>query len=129
MGGSPRIAMPGNQFAVADAAMNVESARALLHQEARRVTAKAESVEPFTPDDSLRLTMAGLVGTQNAQTAADRLFSIRGAHGLYKKDGFQRHYRDLRMGTLVANQTPDLVREWIGQHLFGIPLDIKPRWG
>ena len=44
MEGSPRITMPGNQFAVADAAMNVESARALLHQEARRLTAKAESV-------------------------------------------------------------------------------------
>ena len=59
----------------------------------------------------------------------DRLFSIRGAHGLYEKDGFERYYRDVRMGTLVANQTPDLMREWIGKHLFDIPLDMQPRGG
>ena len=47
--------------------------------------------------------MAGLVAIQNAQTAADRLFSIRGAHGVYEKDGFERYYLDMRMGTLVAD--------------------------
>lgn len=129
LGGSPRTKMPGNQFAVADAAMYIESARALLYQEARSVTAKAESGIPFTPDDSIRFSMAGLVATQNAQSAVDRLFAIRGAHGLYEEDEFERYYRDVRMGTLVANQTPDLVREWLGKHLFGIPADVQPRWG
>ena len=129
LGGSPTTSMPGNQFAVADAAMYIESARALLYQEARSVTAKAESEIPFTPDDSIRLSMAGLVATQNAQLAVDRLFAIRGAHGLFEKDEFERYYRDVRMGTLVANQTPDLVREWLGKHLFGIPADVQPRWG
>ena len=129
LGGSLRTRMPGNQFAVADAAMYIESARALLYQEARAVTAKAESNIPFTPDDSVRLSMAGLVATQNAQKAVDRLFGIRGAHGLFETDDFERYYRDVRMGTLVANQTPDLVREWLGKHLFGIPADIQPRWG
>ena len=72
--------MPGNQFAVADAAMYIESARALLYQEARAVTAKAGSNIPFTPDDSVRLSMAVLGATQNAPQAVDRLFVIRGAH-------------------------------------------------
>jgi len=109
--------------------MYIESARALLYQEAKAVTAKAESNIPFTPDDSVRLSMAGLVATQNAQKAVDRLFGIRGAHGLFETDDFERYYRDVRMGTLVANQTPGLVREWLGKHLFGIPADIQPRWG
>jgi alkylation response protein AidB-like acyl-CoA dehydrogenase len=121
--------MPGNQFAVADAAMYIESARALLYQEARAVTTKAASEVPFTPDDSVRLSMAGLVATQNAQKAVDGLFAVRGAHGLFENDDFERYYRDVRMGTLVANQTPDLVREWLGKHLFGIPADVRPRWG
>ena len=100
MGSGSRASMPGNQFAVADAAMYIESARSLLLQKANLVTAKAESGSPFTPEDALRLSTAGLVGTQNAQKAADRLFSIRGAHGLYEKDGFERYYRDVRMGKL-----------------------------
>ena len=33
VGGQPRTSMPGNQFAVADAAMAIESGRAFLHQE------------------------------------------------------------------------------------------------
>ncbi len=49
-GGGKRASMPGNQFAVADAAMYIESARALLYQEDRVVTAKAVSDGPFTPD-------------------------------------------------------------------------------
>ena len=129
LGGGKRASMPGNQFAVADAAMYIESARALLYQEARAVTAKAASDVPFTPDDSVRLSMAGLVATQNAQKAVDGLFAVRGAHGLFENDDFERYYRDVRMGTLVANQTPDLVREWLGKHLFGIPADVRPRWG
>ena len=109
--------------------MYIESARALLYQEARAVTAKAEAGIPFTPDDSIRLSMAGLVATQNSQLAVDRLFAVRGAHGLYESAEFERYYRDVRMGTLVANQTPDLVREWLGKHLFGISADVKSRWG
>ena len=53
--------------------------------------------------------MAGLVATQSAQKAVDGLFAVRGAHGLFEDDDFERYYRDVRMGTLVANQTPDLV--------------------
>ena len=73
--------------------------------------------------------MAGLVATQNAQKAVDGLLAVRGAHGLFENDDLERYYRDVPMGTLVANQTPDLVREWLGKHLFGIPADVRSRWG
>jgi len=59
----------------------------------------------------------------------DGLFAVSGVHGLFENDDLERYYRDVRMGTLVANQTPDLVREWLGKHLFGIPADVWPRWG
>jgi alkylation response protein AidB-like acyl-CoA dehydrogenase len=121
--------MPGNQFAVADAAMLIEAGHAFLYQEARAIVAKAEAGEPFTPEDATRMRMARLVAQENAQRAVDRLFSIRGAHGLYESDDFERYYRDVRIGNLPAASSPDLVREHVGKHLFGIPADVQPRWG
>ncbi|MCH2499809.1 MAG: acyl-CoA dehydrogenase family protein [Dehalococcoidia bacterium] len=128
LGGATRGSMPGNQFAVADAAMYIESGRAFLVQEAQAITAKAISGEEFVPGDAARMEMAGLVARGNAQKAVDRLFGVRGAHGLFETDNFERYYRDVRMGTLHAVSTPDLVREEVGKHLFGIPLDVQPRW-
>ena len=128
LGGATRGSMPGNQFAVADAAMYIESGRAFLVQEAQAITAKAVSGEEFVPDDAARMEMAGLVARGNAQKAVDRLFGVRGAHGLFETDNFERYYRDVRMGTLHAVSAPDLVREEVGKHLFGIPLDVQPRW-
>ena len=128
LGGGTRGSMPGNQFAVADAAMWVESGRAFLVQEARSITNKAIAGEDFVPMDASRMEMAGLVARENAQKAVDRLFGVRGAHGLYERDNFERYYRDVRMGTLHAVSTPDLVREEVGKHLFGVPLNTQPRW-
>ncbi len=84
--------------------------------------------EDFVPDDAARMEMAGLVARENAQKAVDRLFAIRGATGLFESGNFERYYRDVRMGTLHAVSTSDLVREEVGKHIFGIPLDTQPRW-
>ena len=129
LGGASRGSMPGNQFAVADAAMAIESGRAFLLQEARSITAKAMAGENFTPNDAARMEMAGLVARENAQKAVDRLFAVRGAHGLFESGNFERYYRDVRMGTLHAVSAPDLVREQVGKHLFDISLGVQPRWG
>ncbi len=128
LGGNAKSSMPGNQFAVADAAMFIESGRAFLLQEARAIAAKAIAGEEFVPDDAARMEMAGLVARENSQKAVDRLFAIRGATGLFETGNFERYYRDVRMGTLHAVSTPDLVREEVGKHIFGIPLDTQPRW-
>lgn len=128
LGGQPRGSMPGNQFAIADAAMAIESGRAFLHQEVRNIMTKAQTMTPFNADEVIRAQMATLVARENAQRAVERLFSIRGAHGLYEAHDFERYYRDVRIGTLHASTAPDLVRELIGKHLFGIPADVQPRW-
>ena len=128
VGGGSRSSMPGNQFAVADAAMAIEAGRAFLVQEARSITDKSRSGQDFVPEDAVRMEMAGLVARENAQRAVDRLFSVRGAHGLFETGTFERYYRDVRMGTLHAVTAPDLVREEVGKHIFGIPLDVQPRW-
>lgn len=129
IGGSTRSSMPGNQFAIADAAMYVESARAFLMQESRTVLAKAMRDEPFDRTDMIRMRMAGHVARQNAQKAVEGLFVIRGAHGIYESSSFERYYRDVRVGTLPAPSAPDRVREQVGKYLFDIPADVNPRWG
>ena len=73
--------------------------------------------------------MDSLVANENAQKAVDGLFAVSGIHGLFENDDLERYYRDVRMETLVAGQTPDSVREWLCNHLFGIPADVWPRWG
>ena len=128
VGGGSRGSMPGNQFAVADAAMIIEAGRAYLLQEARSITAKSISGQDFVPEDAVRMEMAGLVAGENAQKAVARLFSVRGAHGLFESGTFERYYRDVRMGSLHAVTAPELVREEVGKYIFGIPLDVQPRW-
>ena len=70
--------------------------------------------------------MDSLVANENAQKAVDGLFAVSGVHGLFENDDLERYYRDVRIGTLVANQTPDLVREWLGCLLYTSP---SPRDG
>ena len=77
----------------------------------------------------MRLSMDSLVANENALQAVDGLFAVSGAHGPFENDDLERYYRDVCMETLVASQIPDLVREWLGKHLFGIPADVWPRWG
>ena len=66
IGGQPRTSMPGNQFALADAAMELESARAFLYQEVRAIMAKANAGGEFQPMDATRMEMAGLVARENS---------------------------------------------------------------
>lgn len=128
-GGATRTSTPGNQFAIADAAMLVESARAFLLQEARAIVAKATRGERFDRRDGIRMRMAGHMARQNSQKAVEGLWVIRGAHGLYEDETFERYYRDVRIGTLPAPSAPDRVREQVGKFLFDIPENVEPRWG
>jgi alkylation response protein AidB-like acyl-CoA dehydrogenase len=128
VGGNSKTSMPGNQFAIADSAMYIESARAHLYQQVEYFMHRGVSGETFVLGDAIKLQMACLVARENAQKAVDRLFGIRGAHGLNESSNFERYYRDVRVGTLHSFVAPDLERELIGKHLFGIPADTQPRW-
>ena len=129
IGGQPRTRMPGNEVAVADAAMAIGAGRAYLHQETRTLMAKSAAGQPFSPDDANGIEMAAGGSGERVGGGIDRLFSIRGAHGLLETGNIERYYRDVRIGTLHAASTPAGVRELVGKHLFGVPADVQPRWG
>ena len=48
--------------------------------------------------------MDSLVANENAQKAVGGSFAVSGGHGLFENDDLERYYRDVRMGTFVANQ-------------------------
>ncbi len=118
IGGLPRSETPGNTFAIADAAMYVESAHAFLLQETRSFYAKALQGEPFIERDTVNFRMASQVARENAQRAVERLWVVRGSHGIYESENFERYYRDVKVGTLPAPSAPDRVRESVGRFLF-----------
>ena len=118
IGGQLRSETPGNTFAIADAAMWVESAQAYLLQEIRSFYTKALQDEPFTERDTVHFRMASQVARENAQKAVERLWVVRGSHGIYESENFERYYRDVRVGTLPAPSAPDRVRDYVGRFLF-----------
>ena len=118
IGGNPRSETPGNKFALADSAMCIESAHAFLLQQVRSYYAKSLRGEPFTERDTVNFRMAGQVARLNAQKAVEGLWLVRGSHGLFESENFERHYRDVRVGTLPAPSAPDRVREHVGTYLY-----------
>lgn len=74
IGGLLRSETPGNAFAMADAAMWVESAHAFLLQEARAFYTKALQGKPFTEPDTVNFRMASQVARENAQKTVERLW-------------------------------------------------------
>jgi alkylation response protein AidB-like acyl-CoA dehydrogenase len=110
----------GNQFVIADSVTELESAKAFLSQELINFTYEIYNGIPHAEDRIIKLKMAGNLARENAQSSVERLFKIRGANGLYETNSFERYYRDVRIGTLPSPSNPDMIREQIGRHMFGI---------
>ena len=55
------------------------------------------------------MAMGGLVAGVNAQNVDGVPFASRGANGLFEEGNFESYYRDVRIGTLHAVSTPDVV--------------------
>lgn len=110
----------GNQFVMADSVIELESAKAFLNQELYNYTFEVYNGLPLAEDRLIKLQMAGNLARENAQSAVERLFKIRGANGLYETKSFERYYRDVRIGTLPSPSNPDMIRERIGRFMFGI---------
>lgn len=127
--GSVKGSMPGTQFALADAAMTLASARAFFFQEVGSIADTVAHGDSVGPESANRMAMADLTARLHARRAVDQLFDVRGAHGLYEDHDFERYYRDVRVSTLHAFLAPDMLREQIGKFLLGIPPDADPRWG
>jgi acyl-CoA dehydrogenase len=91
--GHPIGEFQGVQWLIADSATELEAARALLAQVARRVDAgKARRREA---------SMAKLFATEVAGRVADRMLQVHGGAGYTKDLPLERIYRDLRVQRII----------------------------
>jgi alkylation response protein AidB-like acyl-CoA dehydrogenase len=82
------------QLRLAEAAAEVDAARALLRQDIQQMLTKAACGESFTPLEIARYQRDRAFVTQLCVQAVTRLFEVSGGHALFSSDPLQRMYRD-----------------------------------
>jgi alkylation response protein AidB-like acyl-CoA dehydrogenase len=115
---------PGVQFHVAEMEVELQAARALVHETAREWMAGGLRRR----EDLARIVLAKYHATNAAVRVVDTAMSIVGAPGIFRKNPMQRYYRDVRPGPFHP-MTNDVAKELIGKTALGIPMEFQPRWG
>jgi isovaleryl-CoA dehydrogenase len=102
------------QMSLADAAIATDGARALLREAARAADAGEEAALPLVME-------AKIAATEAAAAVTDRAMRIGGGQAYSRSLPLERHWRDARAGAVMA-PTNDVLREWLGKILTGLPL-------
>ena len=114
---------PGNQFLAAEMDIALNAAWAFQTKVAQRLDG-----ENGRDDD----TLMEAVGMQYfcmkaAQDVVNKAVDMVGGAALARGRPLERHYRDVRAGTMHPIGGFDAL-ELIGKHAFGIPFDVEPRY-
>jgi alkylation response protein AidB-like acyl-CoA dehydrogenase len=105
--------MQGVSFPLVDAAIAVETVRALMYETARRADRAAVSL--------VDASMLKLTATEQAFAVADRCIQVLGARGLDRANGVEQAQRYLRMLRVVEGSS-ELQRDVISRLLLRCPL-------
>ncbi|WP_420225702.1 acyl-CoA dehydrogenase family protein [Pigmentiphaga litoralis] len=106
--GKPLAEQQGLQWKLADMAIDVEAARALLYRAAARVDAG----EPSIVDTSITKTYVN----QMAVRVTNEAMQLAGAYGLSEEYPYERHFRDVR-GMSIGYGTTEIHRSSIAREL------------
>ncbi len=123
---------PEFQHVLADLAMDLHSAEALIESYTADWTAQLSDFEHWTPDTwghfAWRSVSVKHQATHAAFRAVDAAIDLAGGYGVSRSGDLERLFRDARMGKIhPANFA--VTREFISKTLLGIDLDARPRWG
>ena len=102
------------QMGLADMSIALEAARRLLREAARAADAGEETALPL-------VMQAKIAATEAAASVTDRAMRIGGGQAYSRSLPLERHWRDARAGAVMA-PTNDVLREWLGKILTGLPL-------
>jgi len=102
------------QMGLADMSIAVESARRLLQEAARAADAGEDAALPL-------VMQAKIAATEAAAAVTERAMRIGGGQAYSRSLPLERHWRDARAGAVMA-PTNDVLREWLGKILTGLPL-------
>ena len=97
------------QFTLADMAIDLEAARALLYMAAAKVTANA-------PDKTRFAAMAKRLATDSGSSIADRALQLHGGYGYLMDYPIERFWRDLRVHSILEG-TNQVMRMIVGREL------------
>ena len=76
----------------------------------------------------LKIVSAKYRAVEGSWKVVDQALDVIGGFGVFKKSGFERLFRDARLGRIhPANSL--LTREFVAKTVLGIDFDEKPRWG
>jgi alkylation response protein AidB-like acyl-CoA dehydrogenase len=82
----------------------------------------------YGPAWGVKITAAKCHAVESAWKVVDRSLDVLGGFGIFPASGFERLFRDARLGRLhPANGY--LTREILAKATLGIDLDEQPRWG
>ena len=115
--------LPGIQFTVAEMAMSLEAARALIYKTTAELAHGADFGDATLP----KVTTPQYFATNTALDVVTKAMQAVGGPSLFRRYPLERYYRDVRAGTLHPFAHYWLL-EMIGKHALGIPLDTQPRW-
>ena len=115
--------LPGIQFTVAEMAVQLEAARALIHKTAADIAGGVDFGDRTLP----KVTMPQYFATNAALDVVSKAMQAVGGPSLFRRYPLERYYRDVRAGTLHPF-THYWLLEMIGKLALGIALDAQPRW-
>jgi alkylation response protein AidB-like acyl-CoA dehydrogenase len=115
--------LPGIQFTVAEMAVQLEAARALIYKTAAELAHGADFGDQLLP----KVTTPQLFATRAALDVVTAAMQAMGGASMFRRYPLERLYRDVRAGTLHPF-THFWLLEMIGKLALGIPLDAQPRW-
>ncbi len=110
------------QLRIAEAAAEIDAARALILGDCREVQATVERGEVVSAALRLRIRRNQGFTTKLLVAAVDRLFVVAGGRGIYLDHGMQRAFRDIHAAGAHLGLSWDLVGTMWGQHALGLPL-------
>jgi alkylation response protein AidB-like acyl-CoA dehydrogenase len=109
------------QLRIAEAAAEVDAARALHRHDVAEMLDKAAREEPFTPLDRARYRRDKAFVARLCVQAVNRLFEASGARGVLETEAIQRFHRDAHGASHHAALTWDPVAEQFGRQALGLP--------
>ncbi|WP_295531854.1 acyl-CoA dehydrogenase family protein [Novosphingobium sp. Chol11] len=107
--GQPIADFQNTQFVLADMAIDLEAARALLYLAAAKVSANA-------PDKTKFSAMAKKLSTESGSSIVDRALQVFGGYGYLKDYPIERFWRDLRVHRILEG-TNEVMKMIIGRDL------------
>lgn len=110
------------QLRIAEAAAEIEAARALILADCREAMATVELDQPLSVEQRIRVRRNQGFAVKLLVAAVDRLFSAAGGRAIYLDHFMQRSFRDMHAAASHLGLSWDVVGTMWGEHALGLKI-------